>query len=246
MLVTRPQVALTTVLFLPALCLRLCLCLCLCLCLALPAVSNSKPLKPNPYPNPNPKRIMCLSCCGCGGGCYGGGGCCCCCFVHVRQKGFYPPMQILFALKEKNGGKLDSHLWFFHAFAEHLQPKYTVLVDVGTMPRPKAILRSTRTAFHLFCLVEPPHPTNPPHPTSPPPHLTLSSSSALGVGRFYVCCNFRLYLNMESDPNSTCLIFLSTLHFVTMFFFFFVEHVDLTPLFFVCFVLFCVEWECLF
>ena len=28
---------------------------------------------------------------------------------------------MIFALKEANGGKLDSHLWFFNAFADQLK-----------------------------------------------------------------------------------------------------------------------------
>lgn len=43
------------------------------------------------------------------------------------------PIQTVFALKEKRASKLDSHHWYFHAFAEQLQPEYTAVVDVGTM-----------------------------------------------------------------------------------------------------------------
>ena len=51
-----------------------------------------------------------------------------------------PPLQIVFALKEHNAGKLDSHLWFYHGFARQVQPEYTVLIDVGTLP--------TKTSFY--------------------------------------------------------------------------------------------------
>ena len=37
------------------------------------------------------------------------------------------------------------HLWFFEAFAEHLQPTFTVLLDVGTMPQPSSIYRLLRS-----------------------------------------------------------------------------------------------------
>jgi len=57
----------------------------------------------------------------------------------------FPPIQTIFALKEKNAGKLNSHAWFFNAFAEQLRPKYTVLLDVGTMPTESAIFRLLRT-----------------------------------------------------------------------------------------------------
>ncbi|RHY46495.1 hypothetical protein DYB28_008242 [Aphanomyces astaci] len=46
----------------------------------------------------------------------------------------FPPLQVAFALKEANAGKLDSHLWYFDAFCEQVMPDYTVLLDVGTMP----------------------------------------------------------------------------------------------------------------
>ncbi|RHY39101.1 hypothetical protein DYB30_006661 [Aphanomyces astaci] len=58
---------------------------------------------------------------------------------------FSPPMQLLYALKEHNGGKLNSHLWFFNAFAEQLNPTYTVLVDVGTIPAESSVFRLIRS-----------------------------------------------------------------------------------------------------
>jgi chitin synthase len=51
------------------------------------------------------------------------------------------PMQTIYAIKESNGGKLDSHFWFFNAFAEQLRPTYTFLIDVGTKPEPYSIVR---------------------------------------------------------------------------------------------------------
>ncbi|TMW60216.1 hypothetical protein Poli38472_000258 [Pythium oligandrum] len=58
---------------------------------------------------------------------------------------YYPPIQLIYALKENNGGKLNSHLWFFNAFSEQLLPTYTVLVDVGTIPGPDSVYRLVRT-----------------------------------------------------------------------------------------------------
>ena len=43
----------------------------------------------------------------------------------------YPPLQIMFATKGKNKGKLDSHCWYFDAFCYLLQPDYCVLFDAG-------------------------------------------------------------------------------------------------------------------
>ncbi len=46
---------------------------------------------------------------------------------HSSQREYYKPLQIAVAVKEKNGGKLNSHLWFFSAFVKQLQPDYTVV-----------------------------------------------------------------------------------------------------------------------
>ena len=40
----------------------------------------------------------------------------------VPDTGLYPPLQMILAVKEENAGKLDSHLWFFDAFADSLKP----------------------------------------------------------------------------------------------------------------------------
>eukprot|EP00474_Spongospora_subterranea_P005503 CRZ05961.1 hypothetical protein [Spongospora subterranea] len=51
------------------------------------------------------------------------------------------PLQTIFALKERNGGKLDSHHWFFNAFSAQIQPTYCFMFDVGTKPEHSAILK---------------------------------------------------------------------------------------------------------
>ncbi len=40
-------------------------------------------------------------------------------------EGLFDPMQCVFLVKEKNGGKLNSHLWYFGAFARQLNPAIT-------------------------------------------------------------------------------------------------------------------------
>ncbi|KDO33156.1 hypothetical protein SPRG_19383 [Saprolegnia parasitica CBS 223.65] len=52
-----------------------------------------------------------------------------------------PPLQVVFALKEENAGKLHSHLWFFHGFCNQVDPTYTVLLDVGTLPTKSALYK---------------------------------------------------------------------------------------------------------
>ena len=58
-----------------------------------------------------------------------------------HSKDTFPPMQVVFALKEHNAGKLNSHEWYFNAFAEQIRPEYTVLLDVGTLPTKSAFYR---------------------------------------------------------------------------------------------------------
>ncbi|KAJ4476883.1 chitin synthase-domain-containing protein [Lentinula edodes] len=55
------------------------------------------------------------------------------------------PTQIIFCMKEKNQRKINSHRWFFNAFASVLQPNVCVLLDVGTRPGNKSIYRLWKT-----------------------------------------------------------------------------------------------------
>ncbi|CAK5281509.1 unnamed protein product [Mycena citricolor] len=55
------------------------------------------------------------------------------------------PTQIIFCMKEKNQKKINSHRWFFNAFAPLLQPNVCVLLDVGTVPGPTSIYRLWKT-----------------------------------------------------------------------------------------------------
>ncbi|KAF9556711.1 glycosyltransferase family 2 protein, partial [Agrocybe pediades] len=58
------------------------------------------------------------------------------------------PTQIIFCLKEKNQKKINSHRWFFNAFAPMLQPNVCVLLDVGTRPGKSSIYKLWK-AFDL-------------------------------------------------------------------------------------------------
>ena len=49
------------------------------------------------------------------------------------------PLQLVFCIKQQNKRKLNTHLWFFGGFCEMIQPKYVVLLDVGTEPEKKAL-----------------------------------------------------------------------------------------------------------
>ncbi|OMJ87123.1 hypothetical protein SteCoe_11196 [Stentor coeruleus] len=45
-----------------------------------------------------------------------------------------PDLNIVFAVKQLNKRKLNTHLWFFGGFCEMIQPKFIMLLDVGTKP----------------------------------------------------------------------------------------------------------------
>lgn len=44
------------------------------------------------------------------------------------------PLKLIMCVKQFNKRKLNSHLWFFGGFCEEIQPKYVMLLDVGTRP----------------------------------------------------------------------------------------------------------------
>ena len=48
-------------------------------------------------------------------------------------------LNLIFCVKQKNKRKLNTHLWFFGGFCEYIQPKYVMLIDVGTMPLPNSL-----------------------------------------------------------------------------------------------------------
>lgn len=43
---------------------------------------------------------------------------------HTSQREYFKPLQMILCIKERNGGKLNSHLWYFSAFCRQLQPKF--------------------------------------------------------------------------------------------------------------------------
>jgi cellulose synthase/poly-beta-1,6-N-acetylglucosamine synthase-like glycosyltransferase len=46
-------------------------------------------------------------------------------FARPDGHGCYDPLQLCLVVKEKNGGKLNSHLWFFSGFMPQLEPHIT-------------------------------------------------------------------------------------------------------------------------
>lgn len=52
----------------------------------------------------------------------------------------FPPVQMLFCLKQKNTKKINSHRWLFTAFGRILNPEVCILIDAGTKPGHKSLL----------------------------------------------------------------------------------------------------------
>ena len=82
---------------------------------------------------PNSAGKACNACAFCCGGSSGA--------TETRPESTYPPLQMIFAVKEENAGKLDSHLWFFDAFSDSLTPQFCFLVDAGTRSGPRSLLK---------------------------------------------------------------------------------------------------------
>lgn len=52
----------------------------------------------------------------------------------------FPPVQMIFCLKQKNSKKINSHRWLFNAFGRILNPEVCILLDAGTKPGSKSLL----------------------------------------------------------------------------------------------------------
>ena len=63
------------------------------------------------------------------------------CFMTQTNFGLegYPMLNTVFAVKQKNKRKLNTHLWFFGGFCEMIKPKFVQLLDVGTKPMPNSL-----------------------------------------------------------------------------------------------------------
>ncbi len=53
-------------------------------------------------------------------------------------------LNLYYVAKNRNGGKLSSHFWFFSGFCEIFQPDYTILIDCGLKPFDTAVFNMFR------------------------------------------------------------------------------------------------------
>ena len=50
-------------------------------------------------------------------------------------------MHIMFAVKHRNDGKINSHKWFFQGICKYLKPKFCLMLDIGTRMEAYALLK---------------------------------------------------------------------------------------------------------
>ena len=61
-------------------------------------------------------------------------------------------INFVFALKQRNDGKINSHKWFFQGICKYLKPDYCMMLDVGTKAEDNAILKLYKyMEMHKMC-----------------------------------------------------------------------------------------------
>eukprot|EP00906_Rhabdomonas_costata_P026635 RCo037944 len=60
-------------------------------------------------------------------------------YTHAHSQ--YGPMHVMVVIKERNGGKLDSHKIFFDGLCARVKPEYVILLDCGTVPQKQALYK---------------------------------------------------------------------------------------------------------
>lgn len=63
---------------------------------------------------------------------------------HSSQNKNYSPLQVALVVKEKNGGKLNSHLWFFSGIVRLLNPEFCIVSQYVF----QVVCRSRNHAWH--------------------------------------------------------------------------------------------------
>jgi cellulose synthase/poly-beta-1,6-N-acetylglucosamine synthase-like glycosyltransferase len=50
-------------------------------------------------------------------------------------------INFIFAIKQRNDGKINSHKWFFQGLCKYLKPEQCLMLDIGTRPDKHAIFK---------------------------------------------------------------------------------------------------------
>lgn len=57
---------------------------------------------------------------------------------HAATREYHSPIQLMLTLKERTGGMLNSHMWFF-GINKQIRPKYCLILNTGTMPKNESV-----------------------------------------------------------------------------------------------------------
>ncbi|CAG9323653.1 unnamed protein product [Blepharisma stoltei] len=61
-------------------------------------------------------------------------------WLKIDEGGNERKIDLIFCIKEKYSGKLNSHLWFFGGFCQHINPRIVMLLDAGVKPQKNALI----------------------------------------------------------------------------------------------------------
>ena len=50
-------------------------------------------------------------------------------------------VNFIFAIKQRNDGKINSHRWFFQGICKYLKPDFCLMLDIGTRPEKHAVYK---------------------------------------------------------------------------------------------------------
>jgi cellulose synthase/poly-beta-1,6-N-acetylglucosamine synthase-like glycosyltransferase len=61
-------------------------------------------------------------------------------------------INFIFAVKQRNDGKINSHKWFFQGLCKYLKPEQCLMLDIGTRPDKHALFKLYKyMQRHTFC-----------------------------------------------------------------------------------------------
>ena len=61
-------------------------------------------------------------------------------------------INFVFAIKQRNDGKINSHRWFFQGLCKYLKPDLCLMLDIGTRPDKHAVFKLYKYMLkHEFC-----------------------------------------------------------------------------------------------
>lgn len=50
-------------------------------------------------------------------------------------------INFVFAIKQRNDGKINSHRWFFQGLCKYLRPELCLMLDIGTKPLTRSVYK---------------------------------------------------------------------------------------------------------